>query len=144
KARWASGYHGRTLRLSWSAGEGFELATERIERDLPDEISTLLEDGKWRTTSEIGDAVGARRADVETALHDHADCFELRTGEQAKALGRSPRAQLYLSGSRGTSRDKSSRQGAHDATRPTRPTRKGDERTDVQAPAARELAPETR
>jgi hypothetical protein len=93
KARWASDYHGRTLKLKWTDGEGFEV---EADRDLLAEIEALFADGKWRTINEVRVAVGAGKESVEDViLKDNADRFQMRTGEDARALERSPKAKLY-------------------------------------------------
>jgi AAA domain len=94
KARWASEYHGRTLKLAWTPGGGFE--TE-AERDLFLEVEELLSEGDWRTVEEIRQAVKAGTQSVREVLEDDArsERFEMRTGEQSRSLGRSSRAQLY-------------------------------------------------
>jgi archaellum biogenesis ATPase FlaH len=91
KARWSSRYHGRTHKLKWTDGEGFEVEGER---DLLDEVLGLMADGGWRTADETSTAVGARGGAVKLILND-ADRFEMRTGVEAEKLGRSKRAYLY-------------------------------------------------
>ncbi len=93
KARWASGYHGRTLKLKWTGGEEFEVEGER---DLLAEIVRLLADGRWRTVEEIRKGVSAGTESVEQIVKaEHVERFQMRTGEDARALGRSPMAQLF-------------------------------------------------
>jgi hypothetical protein len=92
KARWASELHGKTLKLAWTAGEGFEPIGDR---DLLSEVTELMADGEWRTVDEIRAGVGAGTQAVRKLLTDHEDHFELCTGEDARLLGRSPKAQLY-------------------------------------------------
>jgi hypothetical protein len=94
KARWASEYHGKTLKLEWTAGGGFE---PEAERDMFAEIEELLGDGLWRTVQEIRQAIKAGTATVREVLENDArsERFEMRTGEQARALGRSSQAQVY-------------------------------------------------
>jgi hypothetical protein len=92
KARWASEYHGTTLKLVWTDGEGFEL---ELERDLLGEILSLLSDGTWRTIEDIREECGARTQAVREVLTGPGDRFEKCTGEDARALGRSAKAQLY-------------------------------------------------
>jgi hypothetical protein len=55
----------------------------------------LLTDGTWRTAGEIATGIGAGEKNVRTALEANPDKFEMRTGEQAKALGRAPQARLW-------------------------------------------------
>jgi hypothetical protein len=92
KARWASEYHGETLKLSWAPGESFEMAADR---DLLAEARELLADGKWRTVDEIREAVGAGTKAVRDILEAHPERFQVRTGEEARALGRNVKAKLY-------------------------------------------------
>ncbi len=92
KARWASLYHGKNFKLAWAPGESFEI---EAERDLLAEISALLEDGDWRTVEEIRSQVGAGAEKVREQIETHADGFVMRTGEDARALGRKHNAQLY-------------------------------------------------
>jgi hypothetical protein len=92
KARWSSEHHGTHLALTWTDGEGFEVEDER---DLLAEVLELLSDGRWRTVDEIRKAVGAGSKAVHDVLKEHAEQFQMRTGEQARALARSPNAQLH-------------------------------------------------
>lgn len=94
KARWASEYHGKTYKLQWTPGGGYE---PEADRDLAAEIEELLADGAWLTIEEIRTAVKAGTATVRETLEDDggSERFEMRSGEQARALGRSSRAQLY-------------------------------------------------
>jgi hypothetical protein len=103
KARWDSTSHGTTLRLAWTAGEGFELEGDR---DLLAEIDALLTDRGWRTVREIAapgekGGIGANYDAIKDLLDGHPDRFVSVTGEAAKALGRQPSAILWgcLSGS---------------------------------------------
>jgi hypothetical protein len=70
KARWASSYHGTTLRLEWAPGESFELAGDR---DVLAEIKALLADGKWRTLEEIRKGIGAGTDKVRELLDERAE-----------------------------------------------------------------------
>lgn len=97
KARWASSYHGKTLKLAWTDGEGFELEGDR---DYVTDIRDLLLEHPWRTVKEIAAAVidggiGAGEGQVRKALDDHPDVFEMRTGAAAKAVGRAGNAKVY-------------------------------------------------
>lgn len=70
------------------------------ERDYLAEIGALLDDGKWRTPKEIaakpGDAgIGANVDRVKKELSEHPDVFMSRTGEEAKAVGRSSTATIW-------------------------------------------------
>jgi len=92
KARWGSTYHGSTIKLAWTPGESFEV---EAERDLLAEVKALLDDGAWRTAEEIRKAVGVGVEAVRNLLEQFPDDFIMRTGEAARALGRSSNAQLY-------------------------------------------------
>jgi AAA domain len=92
KARWSSKHHGSTLKLTWTPGEGYEL---EAERDLLAEIKDLLADGKWRTLEEIRGGVGAGRESVRELLAQAPDEFVMRTGEEARAVGRRPNSTVY-------------------------------------------------
>jgi hypothetical protein len=94
KARWASAMHGKTLKLTWTAGEGFELDADR---NPVEEIEALLQDGAWRTEREIAapkdkGGIGLNRDTVRRTLESNPDRFESRTGDAAKAVGRHPNA----------------------------------------------------
>jgi len=92
KARWSSQAHGTSLDLAWTDGESFRI---KESRDLLAEIEELLSDGAWRTVNEIVVAVGAGKASVRQVFNEHGDRFAVATGEDARSLGRSPRAKLY-------------------------------------------------
>jgi hypothetical protein len=97
KARWSSEHHHKTLKLAWTDGEGFVLEGDR---DLLGEVRRLLADGDWRTAKEISapeadGGIGASEKTVRELLTQNSDLIECRTGDAAKALGRSPRSTLY-------------------------------------------------
>jgi hypothetical protein len=92
KAGWASQYHGKTLKLAWAPGETFQLT---VDRDLLPAVEELLSDGTWRTIDEIREHVEAGTKAVRDLLAEHEDRFAMRTGEQARALGRSRKSHLY-------------------------------------------------
>lgn len=98
KARWASAWHKRALELGWKEGEGFEVVDED-ERDYPAEIEELLrQTGEWMTDEEIRQpegGIGASRKEVREALKANPERFACRTGDDAKAVGRSPRATVW-------------------------------------------------
>ena len=96
KARWGSDYQGTSLKLTWTAGEGFELEGAR---DLHAEIKALLGDGKWRTAKEIATprdkpepGVGAGVDAVKAALKADPDVFIECKGDE---VGRSHNAKVY-------------------------------------------------
>jgi hypothetical protein len=103
KARWDGGRHGTTLQLAWAAGESFTLAGDR---DYLAEVVSLLErlsgmgaDG-WLTAKQIAEPVekggiGAGEKTIRELLNDHPERFESRTGDAAKALGRSSTAVVW-------------------------------------------------
>ena len=89
KARWASEYHGKTLRLSWGAGETFQVDGDR------DYVTEIEQEARvWRTQDEIRKLIGAGKEHVREALEDESR-FEMATGEAARKLGRSSTAKLY-------------------------------------------------
>lgn len=92
KARWASDYHHKTLKLAWTDGEGFELEGDR---DYVAETRELLADRPWLTAKQIAKQIGAGEAAVKEVLNGNSELFEVRSGDDAKALGRSPRATVY-------------------------------------------------
>ena len=81
---------GHTLKLQWTAGEGFELENER---DYHAAIVALLQDGVWRTADTIRAEVKAGANRVKELLE--TDRFVMRNGEDAKALGQHPNRKLY-------------------------------------------------
>jgi hypothetical protein len=97
KARWSSAHHHRTLKLRWTDGDGFELEGDR---DYLAEVRSILAPGVWMIAKEIAaptdeGGIGASEKTVRGVLDDHPDVFESRTGDAAKALGRSPRSTLW-------------------------------------------------
>ena len=97
KARWAPEWHRQTLKLSWAAGEGFELDADR---DTLAELEQLLSDGVWRTVREIAaptekGGIGVNFDTVKELLDENPDRFESCTGDDAKAVGRHPTAILW-------------------------------------------------
>jgi hypothetical protein len=101
------------MKLVWTSGEGFELQSKR---DLTAEIEQL---GDWMTADEVVESVGAEAGEVRIILQKS---FEMRTGEEARALGRSPKAKLYGCGvgtrlTPQTSADESSSRGRRSPTR---------------------------
>lgn len=94
KARWAPSWHKKRLELAWTDGEGFEV-TGGDERDLLTEIKEWLTDHPPSLASEIAAGIGAREVDVRAILQGNGKCFSLRTGQEAKELGRSPTGHLW-------------------------------------------------
>ena len=112
KARWSSEWHKQTLKLEWTDGEGFE-PIEEEERDLLAEISewlTARPEHRHSTVKEIAnrkemdspggdvkvfEGIGAREDEVRAVLVDHQNVFHQRTGEEAKAVGRSASAKVW-------------------------------------------------
>lgn len=97
KARWASAYHHKTLKLAWADGEGFELEGDR---DYVAEIRALLTEHPWRTVKEIcapadEGGIGAGEKMVRDVLDTHSELFELRTGDASKEVGRAGNAKVY-------------------------------------------------
>lgn len=109
KLRWAKRGRGPTLLFDFDADEErFTYLGEESdeERDYPAEVKALLADGKWRTAKEISTTktpkapkakpgIGANVDIVKAVLEEHPDEFESRTGDAAKALGRSASATVW-------------------------------------------------
>jgi hypothetical protein len=99
KVRWARSELLTLILALESESEAFTVVGEERadDRDLLAEIADLLTDGRWRTVREIAgtEGIGAREGAVGELLEQHPDRFVSRTGEDAKALGRSPRACLW-------------------------------------------------
>src|SRR5262249_7247066 len=99
KARWASEWHQKTLKLAWAPGDSFRLEGDR---DYLAEIKEFLGNQSWRSAKEVAGAVdfsqpgiGAGEATVRELLTKHPDVFDVRTGDAAKEPGRSPKATIY-------------------------------------------------
>jgi hypothetical protein len=102
KLRWGRGDDFAYLLGYDPATEAFEFLQEEAgeDRDYAADIEKLLEDGKWRTATEISDAkkggIGASRDLIEKALKaGEPERFVSRTGDDAKALGRRPEATIW-------------------------------------------------
>jgi hypothetical protein len=90
KARWSSALHHTTLKLAWTAGEGFEIETAA------DALALMLElDQTPRTVDEIRQQIGVGTQAVRDMLAEHEEKFEHFTGADSKTFGRSPTAHLY-------------------------------------------------
>jgi hypothetical protein len=94
KARWSREHHRQTLKLAWTDGEGFEVEAKKDTLTL---VRELLSDGVWRTAKQIAQALSVRPEAVREVVQDGMTSvlFEMRTGADAKALGRSSIAHLY-------------------------------------------------
>jgi hypothetical protein len=92
KARWDSSRHGTTMNLAWQGVDGFRLEGDR---DYLAEITALLDGGKWLSVREIATGIEAGEQTVKPLLVDNPGRFELRSGDAAKALGRSHNAKLF-------------------------------------------------
>jgi hypothetical protein len=103
KLRWARRGKGPTLLFGFDPDtEAFTYIGEQSEeeRDYLAEIRGRLADGKWRTAKEIAapaeaGGIAANDKIVKKVLEEHPDVFESRTGDEAKALGRSSQATLW-------------------------------------------------
>ena len=103
KLRWAKRGRRPAILLAFDPDtEAFSYLGEETEedRDYLGEITGLLADGTWRTVKEIATkrdkgGIGANDETVRQLLDTHPDMFEARTGDAAKALGRSSRATLW-------------------------------------------------
>ncbi len=103
KARWSSELHGRVLKLAWTDGEGF--AVEATDRDLLAEAIAYLDGRPWRTAKEVAAptdveppekrGIGANDTNVKELLEANPEVFEMRTGDDARALGRPANTKLY-------------------------------------------------
>jgi AAA domain len=103
KARWSSLHSGKTLKLAWTGGEGYEV--EADERDYRTEVVQLLAKREWLTVGEIAapvehdpPGVGAGEKTVKAILEGDPETFEFQTGADARALGRSFNAKLWRLG----------------------------------------------
>src|SRR5262249_51170467 len=102
KLRWARRGKGPTLLFAFDPDvDAFTYLGDQgdEDRDRMAEIVALLGDGEWRTPKEIAkpkpDGMGANVDTVKDLLEAHPDVFESRTGEAAKALGRSATATVW-------------------------------------------------
>ena len=93
KARWGSELQGKTLSLAWAPGETFTLEGDRDYK--PAIVAYLAQHPRGRTVKEIAapttsktPGIGAAEGKVEAVLKGDPETFEMRTGEEAKALGR--------------------------------------------------------
>jgi hypothetical protein len=102
KLRWAKRGKRPSILLGFDPEtEAFTYLGEESEeeRDYLAEIRAMLEDTPWRTAKEIAapkssGGIGASEEIVKKVLSEHPDVFESRTGDEAKALGRSSRATV--------------------------------------------------
>jgi hypothetical protein len=106
KLRWAKRGKGPTILFGFDPDtEAFIYLGEESEeeRDYLTEARGLLGDGKWRTPKEIAapkknGGIGANVDTIKKVLVEHPDVFESRTGEAAKAVGRSATATIWQLG----------------------------------------------
>jgi AAA domain-containing protein len=92
KVRWASDWHMRKVDLTWTDGEGFDLADDP-DRDYRTEIVQLLSVRPHLTAKDIRKEIGGRMSAIESALENGP--FKSKTGLAAKALGRHSNACLW-------------------------------------------------
>lgn len=98
KLRWARRGKGATLLFAFDPDtEAFAYVGEQTEeeRDYLAEIRELFSDGEWRLVKDIATGIKAGEKAVKPILDEHPDLFEMRTGEEAVALGRRAIAQLW-------------------------------------------------
>jgi AAA domain len=103
KLRWAKRGKGPTLLMAFDAEtEAFTFLGEEseVERDYVAEVTGLLADGRWRIAKEIAapketGGIGANVDTIKAVLEEHPDMFDSRTGDAAKAIGRSSQATLW-------------------------------------------------
>ena len=109
KARWSSRWHKQTLELDWTEGEGFEVVEEPA-RDLGAEVEAWLRENSHSTAKEIAvrrvlkqpdgteeviQGIGAREEVVSELLNGRLDIFRVRTGQEAREVGRHPTARVW-------------------------------------------------
>jgi hypothetical protein len=100
KLRWAKRGKGPTLLFAFDPEtETFTYVAEQAEDPKADRLGKLVNalapaGEQWLTVREVKSAVHGG-VWVEELLGDHPDLFELRTGLQAKALGRHPSSKLW-------------------------------------------------
>jgi hypothetical protein len=108
KVRWGRSGRRPALILSFDRDrEAFSFVCEEgdDERDLQTEIAELLgaDPARWLTAKEIAapktrttkPGIGANVDSVKATLGQHAERFELRTGDAAKEVSRSPSATVW-------------------------------------------------
>ncbi|HET7053873.1 MAG TPA: DnaB-like helicase N-terminal domain-containing protein [Solirubrobacterales bacterium] len=109
KCRWSPRWHKQQLELDWAEGEGFEVAEEPV-RDLLAEVETWLREHPFSTAAEVATrkevkrpdgtkeavaGIGANEKAVSDVLNAHPDKFRLRTGTEARDVGRHPSARCW-------------------------------------------------
>lgn len=109
KCRWSSKWHKETLELDWTDGEGFAV-TEEPDRDLVAEITAWLLLNPHSTVKEIAtkkeikkdgkvvrtiEGIKANETAVGDELQANQDIFRVRTGAEAKAVGRHPSSHVW-------------------------------------------------
>ena len=98
KARWDDDRQGTTMKLAWAEGQGYVLEGDR---DLLAEVEAWFDEHGWHIVKEICDkkadppGIGANQDAVRRVLEGNPERFATRTGEAAKALGRSSTAVLW-------------------------------------------------
>jgi hypothetical protein len=102
KLRWAKRGQRPNILLAFDPEtEAFSYLGEESDgaRDYLAEVLELLGDSAWRTAKQIAEkksgGIGANEKTVADVLKEHPDVFESRTGEDAKAVGRSPLATVW-------------------------------------------------
>jgi hypothetical protein len=102
KLRWAKRGTRPAILLAFDPDTGaFSYLGEESEeeRDYFAEIAGLLGDGRWRTPKEIAapapGGIGANVDTVKAVLLERPDVFKSRTGDEAKAVGRSKQATVW-------------------------------------------------
>jgi hypothetical protein len=103
KIRWSRLGTRKALILGFDPEtESFSVVAEEEdeERDYAAEIEELLADGTWRITKEIAapkkdGGIGANVDTIKRELEAHPDRFQSCSGEEAKQLGRDPKATLW-------------------------------------------------
>jgi putative DNA primase/helicase len=117
KIRWSRLGTRKALILGFDPEtESFSVVAEEEdeERDYAAEIEELLADGTWRITKEIAapkkdGGIGANVDTIKRELEASPDRFHSCTGEEAKRLGRDPKATLWQCRTRPSESDESER-----------------------------------
>jgi len=113
KIRWSRLGTRKALILGFDP-ESFSVVAEEEdeERDYAAEIEELLADGTWRITKEIAapkkdGGIGANVDTIKRELEAQPDRFQSCSGEEAKQLGRDPKATLWQCRTRPSESDES-------------------------------------
>jgi hypothetical protein len=103
KLRWAKRGKRPAILLAFDAEtEAFTYIGEEseVERDYLADVTKLLDDGKWRTYTEVAASrdsggIGASDKTIKSLLEEHPERFESRTGDAAREVGRHANATVW-------------------------------------------------